>query len=63
MQEAIQILDLYLDNQISILKKCTGGYTKGRQLAIITGRGKHSPKGIARIKPVVVRRLQERQLV
>lgn len=57
-------MDMYLDNQILILKKCnSGGYTRSRQLTIITGRGKHSPNGIPRIKPVVVRRLQERQLV
>lgn len=56
-------MDMYLDNQISILKKYNGGYTISRQLTIITGRGKHSPNGVPRIKPVVVQRLQERQLV
>lgn len=45
------------------MKKCNGGFNKGRHLTIITGRGKHSPKGIARIKPVVVRRLQDRLLM
>lgn len=45
-------------------KPQSGGYSiNTKQLTIITGRGKHSPKGIARIKPVVVRRLTARQLM
>jgi len=52
-----------LDNHISNLKKFIEKYKRGRELTIITGRGKHSPKGIARIKPVVVRRLQARRLM
>ncbi|CAI6366033.1 unnamed protein product [Macrosiphum euphorbiae] len=59
---AIVALDLYLDNHISNLKKHNGA-NRGRQLTIITGRGKHSPKGIARIKPVVIKRLQDRCLM
>ncbi|XP_015377823.1 PREDICTED: NEDD4-binding protein 2-like [Diuraphis noxia] len=62
VSDAILALDIYLDNHISNLKKYYGG-NRGRQLTIITGRGKHSPKGIARIKPVVVRRLLDRRLM
>ncbi|XP_060865115.1 NEDD4-binding protein 2 isoform X2 [Metopolophium dirhodum] len=62
VSNAILALDLYLDNHISNLKKHNGG-NRGRQLTIITGRGKHSPKGIARIKPVVIKRLQDRRLM
>uniref|UniRef100_A0A2S2PUE8 NEDD4-binding protein 2 n=2 Tax=Schizaphis graminum TaxID=13262 RepID=A0A2S2PUE8_SCHGA len=62
VSDAIIALDIYLDNHISNLKKPNGG-NRGRQLTIITGRGKHSPKGIARIKPVVIRRLQDRRLI
>ncbi|XP_022183271.1 NEDD4-binding protein 2 isoform X2 [Myzus persicae] len=62
VSDAIVALDIYLDNHISNLKKPNGG-NRGRQLTIITGRGKHSPKGIARIKPVVVRRLLDRRLM
>lgn len=61
--DALLVLDLYLDKHISNLKKFSERYSRGRHLTIITGRGKHSPKGIARIKPVVVRRLQDRQLM
>lgn len=45
------------------LRQLTGMFGRGRQLTIITGRGKHSPNGIARIKPVVVRKLQVRKLM
>ncbi|XP_050443159.1 uncharacterized protein LOC126847125 [Adelges cooleyi] len=62
VQEALLVLDLYLDNHITKLKKLNGLYSRGRQLTIITGRGKHSPKGIARIRPVVIKRLQIRSL-
>ncbi|XP_026811963.1 NEDD4-binding protein 2 [Rhopalosiphum maidis] len=62
VSDAIIALDIYLDNHISNLKKPNGG-NRGRQLTIITGRGKHSPNGIARIKPVVIRRLQDRRLM
>ncbi|XP_001944010.2 uncharacterized protein LOC100167552 isoform X2 [Acyrthosiphon pisum] len=62
VSDAILALDLYLDTHISNLKKHNGG-NRGRQLTIITGRGKHSPKGIARIKPVVIKRLQDRRLM
>ncbi|CAH1712521.1 unnamed protein product [Aphis gossypii] len=62
VSDAIIALDIYLDNHISNLKKPNGG-NRGRQLTIITGRGKHSPNGIARIKPVVIRRLKDRRLI
>ncbi|XP_025202013.1 NEDD4-binding protein 2 isoform X2 [Melanaphis sacchari] len=62
VSDAIIALDIYLDNHISNLKK-PNGWNRGRQLTIITGRGKHSPKGIARIKPVVIKRLQDRRLM
>ncbi|KAL4142940.1 hypothetical protein QTP88_005329 [Uroleucon formosanum] len=62
VSDAIVALDIYLDNHISNLKKSNGG-NRGRQLTIITGRGKHSPKGIARIKPVVIKKLTDRRLM
>ncbi|XP_025425962.1 uncharacterized protein LOC112694641 isoform X1 [Sipha flava] len=63
VKDAILALDIYLDKHISYLKKLNEIYSRGRQLTIITGRGKHSPKGIARIKPVVIQRLEIRRLM
>lgn len=57
------ILDYFLDHHISNLKKPNANYSRGRELIIITGRGKHSPNGIARIKPNVLQRIQARGLM
>lgn len=54
--EAIQCADLFLDLHISRL-------SAGRlDLFLITGRGQRSRSGLSRIKPIIQKRLAERQL-
>lgn len=59
VSEALQVLDLFIDNHISQLqntnKKCI-------TLNLITGRGARSAGGRARVKPAVLRRLKQRHL-
>lgn len=61
--EAIHILDLFLDNHILILRKPNGGNCLSEKITIITGRGRHSHNHIARIKPAVLKRISERDIV
>lgn len=57
--EALQVLDLFLDKHISELKDSDRN-SYMTKLFLITGRGRHSPGGQARIKPAVKKRLMER---
>ncbi|XP_061385284.1 uncharacterized protein LOC116769804 [Danaus plexippus] len=62
VREAIEILDLFLDVHIKILKQLqTGSIVRYRHLVFITGRGVHS-QGAPKIKPAVIKRLFERDL-
>lgn len=57
--EAIQILDIFIDNHLEKLHK-TG--KKSIHLYLITGRGSRSAGGKARIKPATISRLRKRNL-
>lgn len=59
VNEALQVLDLFLDHHIKQLNKKGGGST---ELFLITGRGQRSFKGKSKIKPAVKKRLDERKL-
>lgn len=59
VREAIKIVDDFLDNNILDLENDN---LDMKTLMIITGRGKHSPGGIPRIKPAVSERLKQRCL-
>jgi uncharacterized protein YukE len=53
------ILEMFLDKHIEMLRKSGKKYKK---LSIITGRGKHSPNGLANIKIEIKFQLQQRKL-
>lgn len=59
VNEALQVLDLFLDHHIKQLNKRSGNSI---ELFLITGRGQRSFKGKSKIKPAVKKRLDERQL-
>lgn len=58
VKEAIPALDMFIDNNIHLLK----GTKKTQTLFVITGRGKNSLNGISRIKPAVKNRLKKRNI-
>lgn len=55
--EALKQLDAFLDLHISELK---ANNAEEVILVLITGKGRHSPGGHARIKPAVIDRLEKR---
>lgn len=57
------MLDIFLDGHISTLRNINGGFRLCEKLTIITGRGKHSTKNKARIRPAVFKRISERSIV
>lgn len=57
--EAIECLDIYLDQHIKELKEAVRGV---KHVFIITGRGLHSAGGFSTIKHRVKCRLRERTL-
>jgi len=60
VKEAIPHLDIFLDRNINLLRASS---TKSVEyLQIITGRGKNSSNGIAKIRPAVISRLKERKI-
>ncbi|XP_050295969.1 NEDD4-binding protein 2 isoform X2 [Anthonomus grandis grandis] len=60
VKEAIPHLDIYLDRNINLLR---GGSQKNWEtLQIITGRGKNSKNGVAKLRPAVMERLKQRHI-
>ncbi|XP_055373309.1 NEDD4-binding protein 2 [Condylostylus longicornis] len=57
--EALECLDIFLDNHISKLRNLNRPY---KHIFIITGRGLHSAKGVSTIKNKVKTRLKDRAL-
>jgi DNA-nicking Smr family endonuclease len=60
VREAIQVLDVFLDEEIRSLQN--DDFLDKKALMVITGRGKHSVGGVPKIKPAVIDRLKERNL-
>lgn len=60
VKEAVPNLDIFLDRNINLLRSSTS--RNAECLQIITGRGKHSKNGVARIRAAVVARLMERKI-
>lgn len=60
VKEAVAALDVFIDNQISMLNSSKNKFS--RDLLIITGRGKRSANGVSRIRPAVIRRLEARKI-
>ncbi|ENN72162.1 hypothetical protein D910_08472 [Dendroctonus ponderosae] len=58
IKEAIPHLDMFLDRMINLLR--LSSKKGGETVQIITGRGKNSANGVAKIKPAVITRLKER---
>lgn len=58
IKEAIPHLDMFLDRMISLMR--LSNKKGGEIVQIITGRGKNSANGVAKIKPAVITRLKER---
>nr|CAD7403911.1 unnamed protein product [Timema cristinae] len=57
--EALQVLDMFLDHHVSRLKqRCQ----RQEHVFLITGRGSRSAGGKSRIRPAIVRRLQQRNI-
>lgn len=56
----MEALDMFLDKNIHLLRLSEKKSTE--YLQIITGRGKHSMKGIAKLKPAVMARLTRRHI-
>nr|CAD7440892.1 unnamed protein product [Timema bartmani] len=57
--EALQVLDMFLDHHVSRLKqRCQ----RQEHVFLITGRGSRSVGGQSRIRPAIVRRLQQRNI-
>ncbi|XP_026749159.3 uncharacterized protein LOC113509928 isoform X2 [Galleria mellonella] len=64
VDEAKETLDLFIDTHIQNMKEGLGRdirASKSRRLFFITGRGLHS-RGLPKIKPAIIRRLEERGL-
>lgn len=64
VDEAKEALDLFIDTHIQNMKEDLGRdirASKSRRLFFITGRGLHS-RGLPKIKPAIIRRLEERGL-
>lgn len=59
VEDALIQLDMFLDEHILSLQDQP---SKAKSLYIITGRGKHSSGGIPRIRPAVLKRLNERKI-
>lgn len=59
VKEAIPVLDIFIDRNINLLK---GGTKNSQELFVITGRGKNSEGGRAKIKPAVISRLKKRNI-
>ncbi|XP_066156483.1 uncharacterized protein [Euwallacea fornicatus] len=60
VREAIPHLDIFLDRIISLLRASTTKNSESCQ--IITGRGKNSTNGVAKLRPAVISRLKERKI-
>ncbi|CAH1963045.1 unnamed protein product [Acanthoscelides obtectus] len=60
VKEAIPALDMFLDRAINLLR--SSKEKQSEYLQIITGRGKNSQNGVAKIKPVVQARLKKRDI-
>ncbi|XP_066263194.1 uncharacterized protein [Euwallacea similis] len=60
VREAIPHLDIFLDRIISLLRASTTKNSESCQ--IITGRGKNSSNGVAKLRPAVISRLKERKI-
>lgn len=58
-KEAIGALDIFLDNNIMLLKGSKTNRST-EQLFVITGRGKRSSGGVSKLKPVVISKLKSR---
>nr|CAD7426299.1 unnamed protein product [Timema monikensis] len=57
--EALQVLDMFLDHHVSRLKQRS---QRQEHVFLITGRGSRSAGGKSRIRPAIVRRLQQRNI-
>lgn len=60
VKEAIPALDVFLDQNINLLKLSNN--RNSDYLQIITGRGKRSENGISKIRPAVISRLKRRNI-